>query len=281
MTFKNYKKAPAGVHCWVNIIPTAANGMKSITCGKAEIPEGDLSYHWGADGGSNEKVWWCLDCCSKMPNMVQPDGSSTPSDYEPKIVKPKMAKTQGAMKKWVYYPHTTSTNCSVSDCRADICCGNICIAHADTGYGCEKCAKEWEGKVWGEYIPLQDTAIPSNEPKIITITSFKYGNGTPDAPLGTRTFDLRKTVRNPWKDPVLRKKTGLDLDVQAYIAACPKSMKIVEQIEYNVVVGFSTINVGCQGGKHRSVAVAEMAAARIRSELNFEVNVIHRDLKVK
>ena len=38
--------------------------------------------------------------------------------------------------------------------------------------------------------------------------------------------------------------------------------------------------IGCHGGKHRSVAVAEMAAAAMR-EKGHKVTVVHRDLKEK
>jgi UPF0042 nucleotide-binding protein len=38
-----------------------------------------------------------------------------------------------------------------------------------------------------------------------------------------------------------------------------------------------TLAVGCTGGKHRSVAMSEQLAARLRDE-GVEVNIIHRDL---
>ena len=40
---------------------------------------------------------------------------------------------------------------------------------------------------------------------------------------------------------------------------------------------YLTIGVGCTGGRHRSVAIAEELAARLGSE-SVEVNVVHRDL---
>ena len=40
-----------------------------------------------------------------------------------------------------------------------------------------------------------------------------------------------------------------------------------------------TIAVGCTGGRHRSVVVAERVAAALRSELGLAIDVVHRDLE--
>lgn len=115
--------------------------------------------------------------------------------------------------------------------------------------------------------------------------SFSYKIGIPghiSRPRYLYILDLRKVIRNPWSDPVLRKLNGLDLAVQEYIRVCPKSLKVVTQwIIYADCYNWD-IAVGCSGGQHRSVAVVEMIMAGVKL-LNPEkqFNVVHRDLVIK
>ena len=89
----------------------------------------------------------------------------------------------------------------------------------------------------------------------------------------------------------LRDKTGRDKEVGAYIATDPRTQGFLTRLEdlhrFLLPLYFSEgkhyfrIGIGCTGGKHRSVFVAEWLAERLRGQplANIVVNVIHRDLE--
>lgn len=118
----------------------------------------------------------------------------------------------------------------------------------------------------------------------ITVMSFGFKYGIPvDADL---VADMR-FLPNPHWDEKLRDHTGLDADVSDYVLAQPEArefldhyadlLSIMEDGYIREGKRFVTIAVGCTGGKHRSVAMAENLAARLVKK-NVEVNVHHRDL---
>ena len=118
----------------------------------------------------------------------------------------------------------------------------------------------------------------------ITVMSFGFKYGIPvDADL---VADMR-FLPNPHWDEKLREHTGLDADVNDYVLAQPEArefldhyadlLSIMEDGYIREGKRFVTIAVGCTGGKHRSVAMAENLAARLVKK-NVEVNVHHRDL---
>lgn len=111
--------------------------------------------------------------------------------------------------------------------------------------------------------------IPGSPTKPI-LMSFSYKGGIPEG-IGP-VIDVRNTIRNPWRDPALRPLNGLHPDVQAYVAKCFGAKKLLSATYYN------SMRVGCMGGRHRSVAIVELIAAKMRDS-GLEVEVIHRDLK--
>ena len=124
----------------------------------------------------------------------------------------------------------------------------------------------------------------SRRPMMITIVTFGYKFGAPyDLDL---MFDLR-FLPNPHFVPELKASTGEDPRVRAYVMARPDSGefldKLVDFIQYLLPrynsegKSYLTIGFGCTGGKHRSVAVALLAAERLRLG-GYEVNVKHRDI---
>jgi UPF0042 nucleotide-binding protein len=118
----------------------------------------------------------------------------------------------------------------------------------------------------------------------IRILSFGFKYGSPiDADL---VFDVR-FLRNPYFVDDLRHMTGHDEPVRAYVLDNEEGTAYVE-----VVNGFLdfclprferegrsylTIAVGCTGGQHRSVAVAEAIRRHLTDEAARSVEVIHRD----
>jgi UPF0042 nucleotide-binding protein len=87
--------------------------------------------------------------------------------------------------------------------------------------------------------------------------------------------------------PELRPLTGLDAEVSDYVVDRPQAREFLDRYSdllHLVADGYLaegkryiTVAVGCTGGKHRSVAMAEHLAARLVKE-GVETLVLHRDL---
>jgi UPF0042 nucleotide-binding protein len=92
---------------------------------------------------------------------------------------------------------------------------------------------------------------------------------------------------NPFWEPDLRDLTGTDGAVSAYVLSQPGAAEFVDtvvQLINSTAPGFEregkrylTVAVGCTGGKHRSVAIAEELARRLRSGW-LAAGAQHRDL---
>jgi UPF0042 nucleotide-binding protein len=104
---------------------------------------------------------------------------------------------------------------------------------------------------------------------LLTFESFAFKQGVPsDADL---VFDVR-CLPNPFYDPVLRPLTGLDRPVADFLASAPGVTNMVDDIANFVTKwlpayardgrNYLTVAIGCTGGQHRSVHVAEQVAAR-------------------
>ena len=120
---------------------------------------------------------------------------------------------------------------------------------------------------------------------VLSVMSFGFSRGLPrNADL---VFDMR-FLRNPHWVPVLRPGTGLDADVAAYVAADPAYAETVGRIEELIGVllpryraegkSYVTVAIGCTGGRHRSVHVAERIGRWLRDR-GFSPTVSHRDLR--
>lgn len=118
----------------------------------------------------------------------------------------------------------------------------------------------------------------------LTLMSFGFARGLPrNADL---VFDMR-FLDNPHWQPDLRPKTGLDADVAAYIARDPAYAEALERIGGLVEFllpryaaegkAYLTVAVGCTGGRHRSVHIAERLADRLRNA-GFTLVLMHRDM---
>lgn len=117
----------------------------------------------------------------------------------------------------------------------------------------------------------------------VTFTSFGFKHGLPrDADL---VFDVR-FLRNPYYDPVLASRNGRDPEVAAFIAADPATGELRERLDGLLDFllpryaregkSHAVVAIGCTGGRHRSVYLAEQLAARYRNA--FDVAVTHRDV---
>lgn len=118
-----------------------------------------------------------------------------------------------------------------------------------------------------------------------TVMSFGYKHGLPlDVDL---VLDCRFLPNPHWVDE-LRPKTGRDKAVRRYVLDNPQTGAFLEKLEalFDVVLpgyvaegkSYLTIAIGCTGGRHRSVVVADELAGRLRKR-GFEPRVFHRDVK--
>ena len=120
----------------------------------------------------------------------------------------------------------------------------------------------------------------------VTIESFGFKHGSP------RDADIVLDVRflpNPYWVEELREFRGVDQAVSDYVLNQDGAREYVDNfvdLLSSTLRGyrhegkdFITVGIGCTGGHHRSVAVAEAVGKRLRQQGKVDVNVIHRDLE--
>ena len=120
----------------------------------------------------------------------------------------------------------------------------------------------------------------------VTIESFGFKHGSP------RDADIVLDVRflpNPYWVEGLREFRGVDKAVSDYVLGQDGAREYVDNFVdlLSSTLGgyrhegkdFITVGIGCTGGHHRSVAVAEAVGKRLRQQGRVDVNVIHRDLE--
>jgi UPF0042 nucleotide-binding protein len=117
-----------------------------------------------------------------------------------------------------------------------------------------------------------------------TILSFGFKYGIPvDADF---VFDVR-FLANPFWEEDLKKLTGLDKKVQDFVLkqeGAENFSKTINELINVTTPGYVregkkyvTVAIGCTGGKHRSVTIAEKVAQELKSN-GAKVRVVHRDL---
>lgn len=120
---------------------------------------------------------------------------------------------------------------------------------------------------------------------MITILSFGFKHGIPaDADL---VFDVR-FLPNPFYIDELKYKTGNDKEVQDYVMGFPEAHTFIDKLadmaeflipnyikegKYQLVIG-----IGCTGGKHRSVTLANRLYERMKNSGGYGVKIAHRDV---
>lgn len=120
---------------------------------------------------------------------------------------------------------------------------------------------------------------------MITVMSFGFKYGIPvDADL---VFDVR-FLPNPYYIDELRSKTGNDPEIQKFVMACPESGQFLSKLED--MVDFLVPNyvkegknrlviaIGCTGGKHRSVTLANALYQRMKNGGSYGIRLDHRDV---
>jgi UPF0042 nucleotide-binding protein len=110
----------------------------------------------------------------------------------------------------------------------------------------------------------------------VKLSSFAYrsGDGHPPAD-ATLVLDCRD-LRNPYRIAALKPLTGLDAAVQDYVRCDPAHKTFIDRVLREAQYG-GHIAFGCMGGRHRSVAMAELLAKELR-QLGHQVTVVHTAL---
>lgn len=119
----------------------------------------------------------------------------------------------------------------------------------------------------------------------ITVMSFGFKYGIPqDSDL---VFDVR-FLPNPYYIESLREKTGNDAEVQDYVMENEKTQVFLEKLKDMVdflipnyiLEGKNqlVISIGCTGGKHRSVTLANALYRILEQKENYGVRIEHRDI---
>jgi RNase adapter protein RapZ len=122
----------------------------------------------------------------------------------------------------------------------------------------------------------------------LTLLTFGFKNGPPrDADL---TLDVR-FLPNPHYVDDLRPQTGLDEPVREYVEAGTQAGefygRLMPLLEFLLPAYVAegkqhlTIAVGCTGGRHRSIAVADHIATQLRKRDDVKLQVVHRDTEIE
>ena len=135
---------------------------------------------------------------------------------------------------------------------------------------------------------VADKMLPHGRPGKLAVTFLTFGfkHGTPrDADL---TFDVR-FLPNPHYEAELREQTGLDADVIRYVENSDGVgefyARLTPLLDYLLPAyeeegkSHLTVAIGCTGGRHRSVVIAEHLAREYQARGDFMVEVVHRDVE--
>ena len=122
-------------------------------------------------------------------------------------------------------------------------------------------------------------------PTVVNVVSFGFRHPTPQS--AELLFDVR-FLPNPFFEERLRELSGNDPEVAEFVLKHPRGAALVDRLldllDFLLPLydaegkAYLTVGIGCTGGRHRSVAIANALAAELRGA-GREVNVEHRDLE--
>jgi UPF0042 nucleotide-binding protein len=124
----------------------------------------------------------------------------------------------------------------------------------------------------------------SRQVLLVSVVSFGFRYGVPaDADL---VFDVR-FLPNPNYVPQLKSKTGRDVSVRRFVDSYPQTREFFSRLMDLLLYllphyiregkSYLTIAIGCTGGRHRSVALAEQLAGALARE-GYKTKTVHRDI---
>lgn len=145
----------------------------------------------------------------------------------------------------------------------------------------------------GIVVSMQTTHLDGTGPVTAVIGSIGVRHDGAHQLLADGLYlDLRRALRNPAEDPAMRFLTGLDAEVSAHVMATPGARELIAQtaVQLRALADevprgrLVRLTVACQGGRHRSVAVAEAVGLRVWTawggEYGVEVEHHHIDRPV-
>lgn len=179
--------------------------------------------------------------------------------------------------------------CQIKDsspCKALITPGEIVVCHARAvtdndparlTYWCRAHSKQYapvlmlpEEQPSLEAVLARFIGPDGSSPKLRTtpaaVFSFGFIDAVPSSYVDATDLlvDVRQSIKNPWRVESLRKRTGLDADVRAFVFSCPRTHVLMQTLEtWATMLGTGNIYIGCHGGKHRSVALAEALGLKL------------------
>ena len=129
-----------------------------------------------------------------------------------------------------------------------------------------------------------ESSDPSLTGPVVSLVSFGFKHGIP--PGTDLLFDVR-FMSNPHFVPELQDLTGQDAAVRQFLDKLDDYHELLQKVEELLLFllprfsrenrSYVSVAVGCTGGRHRSVAVAEELANRLQNA-QWSVRVIHRDI---
>ena len=135
-----------------------------------------------------------------------------------------------------------------------------------------------------DFVQARFGGLATRKAVLISVVSFGFRFGLPaDADL---VFDVR-FLPNPNYVPRLKTKTGRDAAVQRFLESFPQTREFMKRLIDLLLYllpnyiqegkSYLTIAVGCTGGRHRSVGLAEQTGKALARE-GFRTKIVHRDI---
>ena len=129
-------------------------------------------------------------------------------------------------------------------------------------------------------------SLASSSGLAVSVQSFSYKRGTPHE--ADMVIDCR-FLRNPYWEETLRDLDGRDARIQGFVSDDPLYAPFFDRLAEMVLMllpayrdegkAYFCVALGCTGGRHRSVTVAERLAAQIGADGEWSVQLRHRELE--
>jgi len=135
-----------------------------------------------------------------------------------------------------------------------------------------------------DFVQARFGGVAARKSLLVSVASFGFRFGVlPDADL---VFDVR-FLPNPNYVPRLKSKTGRDAAVRRFVDSFPQTREFLKRLMDLLLYllpnyvregkSYLTIAIGCTGGRHRSVTLAEETASVLARE-GYRTKVLHRDI---
>jgi len=130
------------------------------------------------------------------------------------------------------------------------------------------------------------TPVDTDMIRTVITTAGELHGPLPECTAPAILVDLRTALRNPADDPTMIDMTGLDGRVRDHVLTTPGAQQIIDDTVGRILGAYTwtgssgrrqDVLIICMGGRHRSVAIAEEVARRLRAQ-GHGTDVEHRDI---